>query len=184
MAAEVSKRALAWPSFNCTSLKSIMHQIPKYPNVKRQQLGGYYHTATVPYTLGDKAGQCMWTDYLFGNCLDDGIGLLPPELRYLLSTMPKGSGQQNASNTLSLPGAEGDELPALGGQQQHHSDEHGKALYSSLSRNVTVDSFLSAAGDVAAEAIIFMNFLPMLDVASLDATRLHEPLKHCLALAL
>ena len=188
-AAAVSNRALAWPSFTCTAIKSITHQVSKYPNLKRNQLGRYYQTAAVPYTLSDKAGQCMWADYLFGNCLDDGIGLIPPELRYLLSTLPKGSGRQHPGNTLSPPEADGDaadEPLALGSKHRHHSDEHGKALYSSLSKNVTMDSFLAAAGGVAAKAVVFLDFLPMLDMAPLNVSdaRLHGPLRKCWALTL
>jgi len=119
-AAAAAGRAFAYPALSCNALQRIIHEFPSKPNLKRNN-DGYYSTGTVPFTVLEKEGKCMWYDYMYNVCLDEGLGLLPPEFAHLLSTLPPEAAQPSASNTLQLnpPPAARRLLSTADGASQH-----------------------------------------------------------------
>jgi len=100
-AAAAMGRAFALPMMTCEDVQHLMHAIPKEPKLKINT-DPWFSSASIPFSATDKADQCFWSAYMGNTCLEHGRGLLPPELEYLLSTLPAGQSTQNHGNTLVL----------------------------------------------------------------------------------
>eukprot|EP00798_Chlamydomonas_sp_ICE-L_P027615 gene27615-7252_t len=72
-AAHILGRALAHPPLPCAMIKRIAHEKPRPHNR---------------------------AEHMYGACIDNGAGLLPPEFAYLLSTLPSKAAASGPVNTL------------------------------------------------------------------------------------
>ncbi|GAX73095.1 hypothetical protein CEUSTIGMA_g548.t1 [Chlamydomonas eustigma] len=101
-AARISQRALAWPALPCTSLHRLILEMHGLKELKRNHEKFYHQSSAVHVTVVEKPGMCIWSDYFFAGCLDNGVGLLPPEFQHLLSTLPADMARQNLDNTVDI----------------------------------------------------------------------------------
>ena len=138
-----------------------------------------------------------WTDYLFGICLDDGAGLIPPEMLYFLSTLPEDASNQGPLNTILMEGpslisstrktaSDGMHVSSSRGfKEDNHQHRHDPALLDAVSKNMTVSDFLAVTGGHSSQPVIYLDFIPLID-EPLDPrfnNRL-RPLDQCWALTL
>eukprot|EP00798_Chlamydomonas_sp_ICE-L_P027632 gene27632-7269_t len=91
IAAVISNRAVAWPALPCSQLQKL---VAEFNNNKHGALlrskDRQYISGTVPFTAaaaGKDKELCMWYDYMNSRCLEDGVGLMPPEFEHLVLTL-------------------------------------------------------------------------------------------------
>ena len=146
---------------------------------------------------------------MFGVCLDEGMGLLPPEMMHFLSTLPEGERHPGPLNTIHAavgPAAAADPSAAPGartlkafasherglasdGPGDHQQQlKHEPVLLDAVSKNMTVADFLALANRAhASQPVIYLDFLPVLDELSVKeraSNRLVMPMDQCWALSM
>eukprot|EP00798_Chlamydomonas_sp_ICE-L_P002345 gene2345-8647_t len=102
IAAHAAGRSIAWPALDCEKLRSVIHQIKAHPELKRGK-DAWYSTGTVPYTIDEQPGMCIWLDFMWQSCLEGGRGLLPYETKHFLDVLPAEQAAESKKTILPRP---------------------------------------------------------------------------------
>eukprot|EP00798_Chlamydomonas_sp_ICE-L_P018492 gene18492-24990_t len=105
VAAHAAGRSIAWPALDCEHLTSVTHQAKAHPELKRGK-DSRYSTGTVPYTLDEQPGMCIWLDFMWQGCLQDGRGLLPYETKHFLDVLLAEQAAESKETILPRPSGE------------------------------------------------------------------------------
>ena len=103
---------------------------------------------------------------MVGACLDEGAGLLPPEMQHFFSRLPADVSTQGPGNTIGRRNASSSEESM---EQQSYS----------------IADFRTLVPDASGPPVVFLDFLPALDPQPLQTAKLlAQQLRTCWALSL